>query len=97
MAGATNRAMKAAGIPKATQSVIRVNSGGAHTLKSAIAVAAALTGTHPRQGPRAHRGEGRQGRDEDGQERGERCQCRRACREARRSAGGLRARQCGLG
>ena len=41
MAGATNRAMKAAGIPKATQNVIRVNSGGAHTLKSAIAVAAA--------------------------------------------------------
>lgn len=41
MAGATNRAMKAAGIPKATQKVIRVNSGGAHTLKSAIAVAAA--------------------------------------------------------
>lgn len=41
MAGATNRAMKAAGIPRATQNVIRVNSGGAHTLKSAIAVAAA--------------------------------------------------------
>ena len=41
MAGATNRAMKAAGVPKASIGTIRVNSGGAHTLKSAIAVAAA--------------------------------------------------------
>ena len=41
MAGATNRAMKAAGVPKASIGTIRVNSAGAHTLKSAIAVAAA--------------------------------------------------------
>ena len=33
--------MKAAGVPKASIGTIRVNSGGAHTLKSAIAVAAA--------------------------------------------------------
>ncbi len=41
MAGATNRAMKAAGVPKATQNVIRVNGSRGMTLKSAIAVATA--------------------------------------------------------
>ena len=39
MAGATNRALKAAGLPKATIKTLRVESGGGLTLKSAIQVA----------------------------------------------------------
>lgn len=40
MAGATNRAFKAAGIPKKAQAQIRVHAGGRLTLKAAVDVAA---------------------------------------------------------
>ena len=40
MAGATNRQLKTAGIPKASQAQIRVHAGGRLTLKSALDVAA---------------------------------------------------------
>jgi hypothetical protein len=40
MAGATNRALKAAGVPKATIKTIRVKAGGRLSLKSALGVAA---------------------------------------------------------
>jgi hypothetical protein len=39
MAGATNRALKAAGIPKATIQTLRVESGGRLSLRSAIGMA----------------------------------------------------------
>lgn len=39
MAGATNRAMKAAGVPKATISTLRVEHGGHLSLRSAISIA----------------------------------------------------------
>jgi hypothetical protein len=39
MAGANNRALKAAGIPKATIKTLRVENGGRLSLKSAITLA----------------------------------------------------------
>ena len=39
MAGATNRAMKSAGVPKASIKTIRVKAGGRLTLQSAISIA----------------------------------------------------------